>query len=263
MDLGIKGRVGLVAASSRGLGFEAACRLVDEGVKLSVCARSGQALQDAAERLRGRCQTEIMDMVCDLTDERQVREWVDKSADRFGSVDILVVNCGGPPPGSFLEHEVEDWRRAVDLNLMSAVFLTKAVVPYMIERAWGRIVFITSISIKQPIDGLILSNSVRAAVAGLAKSLANELGKHGILVNCVCPGYFLTDRVKELAEKQAAKTGSTSQDFIDKWASANTLSRVGDPKEFGSLVAFLCSERASYITGSAIAIDGGLCRSLL
>jgi len=263
MDLGIKKRVALVAASSRGLGREVAGALAAEGARLAICARDGGRLKDCAAWLREEHGAEVLAMECDLTDEPQVKLLVDQTLERYGQIDILVANCGGPPPGTFLEHEVERWREAVDLNLMSTVYLCRAAVPHMIKKRWGRIVLMTSISVKQPIDGLILSNSVRAAVVGLGKTLANELGPHGILVNSVCPGYFLTDRVRELAEKNAVQSGGSPDDLIDKWASLNVLGRVGNPGEFGHLVAFLCSERASYITGTALAIDGGLCRALL
>jgi 3-oxoacyl-[acyl-carrier protein] reductase len=263
MDLGIKDKVALVAASSRGLGREVAGRLAAEGVKLTVCARDGQQLKECANWLRDEFGAQVLGVECDLTDEDRVKVLVDHTLESYGTIDILVANCGGPPPGAFLDHDVERWREAIDLNLMSTVFLCRAVAPHMIKQRWGRIVLMTSISVKQPIDGLILSNSVRAAVVGLGKTLANELGPHGVLVNSVCPGYFLTDRVRELAEMNAARTGGSPDDLLDKWAQANVLGRVGDPAEFGQLVAFLCSEPASYITGTAIAIDGGLCRALL
>jgi 3-oxoacyl-[acyl-carrier protein] reductase len=263
MDLGIKDRVALVTASSRGLGKQAARALAAEGVKLSICARGKDALLETAASLEEEFGVEVLSTVCDLTNEGQARDLVKRTADHFGRIDILVVNCGGPPPGAFSEHDADRWRSAVDLNLMSAVYLVQEAVVRMIPKRWGRIVFSTSISVKQPIDGLILSNSVRAAVVGLSKTLANELGQHGILVNSVCPGYFLTDRVKELAEKNAQKSGGKPQDLIDRWAGQSVLNRVAQPVEFGSLVAFLCSQKASYITGTAIAIDGGFSKGLL
>ncbi|HUU01171.1 MAG TPA: SDR family oxidoreductase [Myxococcota bacterium] len=262
MDLGIEGRVALVSASSKGLGREAACSLAAEGARLAICARGGEALGETAEMLRG-LGAEVLDEVCDLTDSEQAQELVEKTLAHFGQLDILVTNCGGPPPGKFLDHDIERWREAVDLNLMSAVYLCRAAAPQMIERGWGRIVLMTSISVKQPIDGLILSNSVRAAVVGLGKTLAAEFGPNGVLVNSVCPGYFLTERVHSLAEKLADNNEVSPAEMIENWAAAGVLGRVGDPSEFGPLVAFLCSERASYITGTAMAIDGGLCRSLL
>lgn len=262
MDLGIKGRVALVAASSRGLGREVARRLGEEGARLSICARGNEALAETASQFR-RSGVDVLDQVCDLTVEQQATALVKRTVDHFGALDILVTNSGGPPPGEFLEHDTARWRSAVDLNLLSAVHLCREAVPQMVKRRWGRIVMMTSISVKQPLDGLVLSNSVRAAVVGLGKTLANELGKHGVLVNAVCPGYFLTDRVKELAHQYAIKTGGKPDQLLNQWAAQNALGRVGNPEEFGSLVAFLCSERASYISGATLAIDGGLCRSLL
>jgi 3-oxoacyl-[acyl-carrier protein] reductase len=263
MDLGIKDRVALVTASSKGLGMQAARTLAAEGAKLSICARGKDALEKTAATLKEEFGADVLSTVCDLTDEKSARELVKKTADHFGRVEILVVNCGGPPSGTFLDHDADRWRSAVELNLMSAIYLVQEAVPLMIPKRWGRIVFSTSISVKQPIDGLILSNSVRAAVVGLSRTLANELGQHGILVNSVCPGFFLTDRVKELAENNAKKAGSRPQDFIDRWAGQSVLGRVAEPEEFGPLVAFLCSQKAGYITGTTIAIDGGFSRGLM
>jgi 3-oxoacyl-[acyl-carrier protein] reductase len=263
MDLGIKDRVALVTASSRGLGREAARALAGEGAKLSICARGQEAIEKTAAVLSEESGVDVLSTVCDLTDEVQARDLVQKTAAHFGRIDILVVNCGGPPPGAFVDHDADRWRSAVDLNLMSAVYLVQEAVALMIPKRWGRIVFSTSISVKQPIDGLILSNSVRAAVVGMSKTLAGELGPHGILVNSVCPGYFLTDRVRELAEKNAKKTGGKPQDLIDRWAGQSVLGRVAQPEEFGPLVAFLCSQKAGYMTGTSIAIDGGFSKGLL
>ena len=263
MDLGIKDRVALVTASSKGLGMQAARALAAEGAKLSICARGADALSETAAALKEEFAVDVLSTVCDLTDEKSARELVKQTADHFGRIDILVVNCGGPPPGAFVDHDADRWRSAVELNLMSAIYLAQEAVPRMIPNRWGRIVFSTSISVKQPIDGLILSNSVRAAVVGLAKTLSSELGQHGILVNSVCPGYFLTGRVKELAEKNAQKSGGKPQELLDRWAGMSVLNRVADPAEFGPLVAFLCSQKAGYITGTSIAIDGGFSRGLM
>lgn len=262
MDLGIRDRVALVAASSRGLGFEVARSLAAEGVRVVICGRDEERLQEAAARLR-RDDARVLAVACDLTVEEQVTSLVAQARQHFGQIDILVANCGGPPSGQFLQHDSQAWRQAVQLNLMSTVFLCRQVVPQMQERGWGRVVLMTSITVKQPLENLVLSNSVRAAVVGLGKTLAAEMGPSGVLVNSVCPGYFLTDRVSGLAEAAAARTGESPQAFIDSWARQGVLGRIGDPAEFAPLVAFLCSERASYITGTALAIDGGLSRSLL
>jgi 3-oxoacyl-[acyl-carrier protein] reductase len=263
MDLGINGRVALVTASSRGLGREVAERLADEGVRLAICARNEQELNGTANEIQRRTHVEVMARPCDLTDEQQVQGLVQEVLERWGRLDILVVNCGGPPPGLFLEHDTARWRQAVDLNLMSAVWLCRAAGPRMRQQGWGRIVLMTSISVKQPIEGLVLSNSVRAATTGLARTLANEWGADGVLVNTVCPGYFLTERVTSLADHLARQGGQTREEIIKNWGDKSVLGRVGDPAEFGSLVAFLCSERASYITGATLAIDGGWCRGLM
>ncbi|RME28611.1 MAG: SDR family oxidoreductase [Deltaproteobacteria bacterium] len=261
MDLGIAGKAALVTASSRGLGFEAAKSLAEEGAKVAICARHKKGIEEARDQLK-QSGADILALTCDVTDESEVERMVRTVNEKFGAIDILVANCGGPPPGPFLQHTAEDWRKAVELNLMSTVFLCRQVIPGMTERRWGRIVLMTSITAKQPIEGLVLSNSVRAAVVGLGKSLAGELGPYNILVNSVCPGYFLTERVRGLAESSSCLSGESPQAFIDSWAQQGVLGRIGNPAEFGPLVAFLCSEKASYITGAAVAIDGGLNRSI-
>jgi 3-oxoacyl-[acyl-carrier protein] reductase len=263
MDLGIKNKVALVAASSKGLGREVARRLAEEKVRLVICAREQEPLKQTASWLKEEFAAEVLDVTCDLTDEAQVNGLVEKTVSTYGNLDILVTNCGGPPAGVFLEHDAQRWQQAVDLNLMSTIYLCRAAVPIMQKQKWGRIVMMTSVSVKQPLAGLILSNSVRAAVVGLAKSMANELGPDGILVNSVCPGFFLTERVKELAKNVAAKNDISPEEVLQKFADQSVLGRVADPEEFGSLVAFLCSQRAGYMTGTAIAIDGGLSKSLL
>jgi 3-oxoacyl-[acyl-carrier protein] reductase len=263
MDLGISDKVAIVAASSRGLGKQAALALASEGAKLALCARTEEPLRETAGEIRKRYGVDVYSMPVDVTVRDDIEGFVEAVIDRFGAVHILVVNAGGPPGGSCQEHEPERWRNAFDLNFMSAVHFCRSVIPVMVKQRWGRLVFMTSIAVKQPIDGLVLSNAVRAGVTGLAKTLANELGPYNVLVNTVCPGYFLTDRVRNLADVLGRKKDITAQQIIDAWAEGNPVRRIGDPQEFGPLVAFLCSERASYITGSTVAIDGGYCGSLL
>ena len=263
MDLGIRDRIAIVAASSRGLGREAATALAAEGARLAICARGEDRLKKTAEEIRRTYGVEVIHRTVDVSVREEVEDFVREVIDGMGTVHILVTNAGGPPPGTFLDHEPGTWEKAFGLNFLSAVNLCRATLPAMVKNNWGRIVMMTSIAVKQPIDGLILSNAVRAGVTGLARTLANEFGPQGILVNTVCPGYFLTDRVKSLAETIAGKGGGSAEDVIERWGKSSPIGRIGSPSEFGPLVAFLCSERAGYITGTSIAIDGGFCRSLL
>ena len=194
---------------------------------------------------------------------RTSRGWVSQVADRFGTIDILVTNAGGPPPGTFDTLENSAWADAFHLNLLSVVDLCRATIPYMKANRWGRIINVTSISVKQPVDGLLLSNSLRAGVVGLAKTLSKELGPDNILVNNVCPGFTMTGRVDQLAKATAERKGVSPEDVLRDWESTIPLGRIGNTAEFAALVAFLASERASYITGTTIPIDGGVVQGLM
>ena len=263
MDLGIRDRVALVAASSKGLGKAVAGALGAEGVKLALCARKAETLEAAAKELREAFGVEVLCRALDVTRFEDVRDFVRDTAEHFGRLDSCVTNAGGPPPKNFLSITLDEWRAAVDLNLLSTVNLAREVIPHMQRRQWGRLVTITSVAVKQPVDGLILSNSVRAAVAGLVKTLANEFGKDNILVNNVCPGYTLTERLKELGGTIALAQGITMEKAYERWTQAIPLGRLGRPEEFGAIVAMLCSEKASYVTGTSIQLDGGLAKGLL
>jgi len=263
MDLGIRGKVALVAASSRGLGRAVAEELAAEGVDLVLCARGEQALRETAAAIRRATSVRVLDVVADLAEPAGVAYLVGAALAEFGRVDILVTNAGGPPAGPFESHSADAWRAAVRENLESVLELTRAVLPGMKERRWGRIVNVTSIAVKQPVDNLILSNSVRAAVTGFARTLANEVAPFGVTVNNVMPGYTRTQRVEELAERNAALRGTTPETERAAWEGEIPMSRLGDPREFGAMVAFLASDRASYTTGASIPVDGGWIRSLL
>jgi len=263
MDLGLKDRVALVAASSQGLGKAVAFGLAREGAKLALCSRNANAVEAAAESIRRETGVEVFAAPVDVTDENQVVRFVEQTIARFGRVDVCVTNAGGPPAKPFDATTVEDWRRAIDLNLMSTLFLARAVLPGMRDRHWGRLITITSLTVKQPVDNLILSNSVRAAVAGLVKSLSNEYGPHNVLVNNVCPGYTATDRLGELSSTLAKSAGVPAADIEKRWTAQIPLNRLARPEEFADAVVFLCSERSSYITGQSIAIDGGFAKGLL
>ncbi len=263
MDLGLKDRVAVVAASSQGLGKAVARGLAKEGARLALCSRNADAVEAAADEIRRESGAETIAAEVDVTSEEQVREFVARVMEEFGRVDICVTNAGGPPAKPFEATTIEDWRHAVDLNLMSTLFLAREVLPAMKAQKWGRLVTITSLTVKQPIEGLILSNSVRAAVAGLVKSLSNEYAPYNVLVNNVCPGYTATNRLGELSST-LAKSAGVSPDAIEKrWTSQIPLGRLARPDEFADAVVFLCSDRASYITGQSIAIDGGFAKGLM
>jgi 3-oxoacyl-[acyl-carrier protein] reductase len=263
MDLGIRGKVALVAASSRGLGRAVAEELAAEGVELALCARGEAALRETAEAIRRSAKVRVLDLVADVAEPADVARVVGAALRDLGRVDILVTNAGGPPAGPFESHSDDAWRAAVRENLESVLNLTRAVLPGMKERRWGRIVNVTSIAVKQPVDNLILSNSVRAAVTGFARTLANEVAPFGITVNNVMPGYTRTQRVEELADRNAALRGTTPEGERAAWEGQIPMRRLGEPRELGAMVAFLASDRASYTTGASIPVDGGWIRSLL
>jgi 3-oxoacyl-[acyl-carrier protein] reductase len=243
MDLGLKDRVALVAASSKGLGKAVALGLAAEGAKLAICARGEDELQHAAAEFP----TDVLAQTVDVTVEAQVHGFVDAVVRKFGRLDICIANAGGPPAKKFAETSAEDWRAAVDLNFMSTIYLAQAALPHMRERRWGRFIAISSIAVLQPVDGLILSNAARSAVRGLVKSLSNEYAPSNVLVNNVCPGYTATERLKKLDVHPEMQI---------------PLGRVGTPEEFANLVVFLSSERSSYITGVSIPVDGGWTKAL-
>ncbi len=257
MDLGLKGKVALVAGGSQGLGKAVSLEMCREGAKVAICALDDPELPKAVEELRTATGAEVIGVPADVSDAEQARNFVRKGIEHFGTVDVLVNNAGGPPSKTFLEIDDDMWLQGVNLNLMSTIVMTREAVPAMMEKGWGRVINMTSISVKQPIDGLILSNTVRAGVVGLAKSLSNELATHNITVNNVCPGYTMTDRVRSLAEAVAQKEGTTSREIIKRWESSIPMKRLGTVEEFAALVTFLASEKAGYITGASIQIDGG------
>lgn len=263
MELGLTGRVALVAASSRGLGRAIAAELATEGTRVVMCARGEDALRAAAEDIRQATGAEVLAVPADLGVPADVARVADAARSRFGAIDILVTNTGGPPAGPFESHSPDAWEVAVRQNLGSVLDLTRAVLPGMKDRGWGRIVNVTSIAVKQPVDNLILSNAVRAAVTGFARTLANEVAAQGVTVNNVMPGYTRTDRVTELAARNAAQRGTSPGAELERWEREIPMRRLGEPEELAALVAFLCSARASYITGTSIPVDGGWIKSLL
>lgn len=260
MDLNLRGKVAVVAAASQGLGRASALELSREGARVAICSRDEGRIREAAKAIAEETGGEILPVVADLTKAEDARTFVRQAVDRFGRVDILFTNAGGPPPGEFEELGDPEWELAHRLTLMSAVRLIREALPHMNEG--GRVVLSTSLSVKQPFDNLILSNSLRMAVVGMAKSLVKSVAKRNITVNVVSPGYIMTDRVRELLEAQAKKQGTTAAE-VEKGIVGNIpLGRTGETREFGELIAFLASERASYLTGTVIQIDGGLYRGV-
>jgi 3-oxoacyl-[acyl-carrier protein] reductase len=262
MDMGLKGKVAIVAASSQGIGRATAEAFAAEGCKVAMCARNAQALATAAERISKQHNVEVLHHPLDVTDAQAVHEFVEAVVVKFGAADICVTNAGGPPAKGFLAATTDDWRKAVDANFMSTVYFAREVIPHMQRKRWGRIVTITSITTKQPVADLVLSNAVRAAVVGLVKSLANEFGKDGILVNNVGPGFTATDRLKELAKSRSKSLGVAEKDLFEGWAADAALRRLGEPKEVAETIVWLASERASYVTGQTVLVDGGIYKGL-
>ena len=262
MDLGLKGKVAIVAAASKGLGRAVAEELANEGCEVAICARTAGDVERTAAEIGQSCGRGILGRALDVTNEEAVRQFVADVDKKYGRVDICVTNAGGPPAKKFLDITLDEWRTAVELTLLSTVYFAREVLPRMRRNKWGRLLTITSVSVKQPIDGLLLSNSLRAAVTGLAKTLANEFGADGITVNNVCPGYTLTERLDELAEKQARISGVPRDEIFSSWSSQIPSGRLAQPAEFAALVAFLASARASSINGTTIAVDGGWVKGL-
>jgi len=262
MELGLKDRAAIVAASSQGLGKAVALALAREGAKLALCARTESTLNNVADEIRRETGADVMTRAFDVTVYEDVRRFVADTASRYGRLDICVANAGGPPSKTFDQTTAEDWEAATRLNFLSTVYFAKEALPLMQARRWGRFIAITSVTVKQPVDGLILSNAVRCSVSGLVKSLSNEYGPYNVLVNNVCPGYTATARLMSLTGTLAAREGVSPKEIEDRWARQSPLRRIGTPEEFANVVLFLASECASYITGASIAVDGGLAKGL-
>lgn len=257
MDLGLNNKIALVTASSKGLGKATAKILSEEGCQVVINGRDELILKQVANEIQSQTGNKVIYKAADLSKKGEIDKLVDYVIEQFNTIHILVTNGGGPKPGNFNELSNNDWYDGFDSTIMSVVNIVRKVLPYMKNQMWGRIVNITSVSTKQPLDGLLLSNSLRMGVIGLAKSLSNEYSQFNILINNVCPGYISTERLLELAEKQSKEKKISKEDVIKSFAMQNSMRRIGKPEELASVIAFLCSERASYITGSSIVVDGG------
>lgn len=263
MDLGLRGRVAIVAAASKGLGRAVAEELAQEGAHVAVCSREAKNIEATAIEIQKTTKQPVFWRAVDVRQEEAIEAFVADVEREFGRIDICVTNSGGPASNSFAETKAEDWRAAIDQLLMSTVFFARQTLPRMKKNNWGRFITITSSAVKQPVDGLLLSNSVRAAVTGLARTLANEYAAHGITVNNVCPGFTRTARLDNLAKSISARSNVKPEEVFAGWAREIPAGRIGTPKEFAAVVAFLASERAGYVNGTSVAVDGGLVRSLL
>jgi 3-oxoacyl-[acyl-carrier protein] reductase len=262
MDLGIKEKVAMIAAASKGLGKACAISLSREGCKISICARNVEELERAAKEIAAAdAGDKVLLTRADVSVPADLQNWFDATVKRFGQVDILVTNTGGPPAARFMQLTDEQWKGGVDSTLMNVVRLCRMVIPGMQERKWGRIIHLTSLVAKQPLDDLTISSTIRAGLSGLTKTMANQVGPDGITVNALLTGHALTDRQYHLAEVRMKSLGITQDEYFARAAEEIPLRRLADPREMADVVTFLASERASYVSGVSIQVDGGLIKS--
>ena len=263
MDLELSGKTAVVSAGSKGLGKAIALGLAMEGARVAICSRNPDNLSRAVQDIQAKASSEILAIPVDLMKPDAITNFVDMVVQRLGKIDILVNNAGGPPMGTFADFEDEDWESAFNLTFMSVVRFVRAVLPHMPKSGGGRIINVTSTSVKQPLENLMLSSAIRPAVIGLAKSLANELAADDILVNNICPGSIFTDRIKDNVAAQAKSTGQSKESIMQEYEAKIPLGRLGEPVELADLAVFLASSRASYITGATLQVDGGLIRYIM
>ncbi|HYJ13199.1 MAG TPA: SDR family oxidoreductase [Thermomicrobiales bacterium] len=264
MDLGLQGKVFAVAASSKGLGRATAMCLAREGALVTINGRDAERLAVTARTIRAETGGDVIEVVNDLSDPDAATDLIAETVRQRGRLDGVICNAGGPPPGNFAAFpDDQPWLDAINLNLMSTLRLSRAAIPHLEAQGGGSITNIVSISVKQPIPHLVLSNTARTAVIGLARSLALEVAGKNIRVNSICPGSILTDRIRSISEQEAEKTGEDVQSIIEREAAAIPMGRHGNPEEFGRVVTFFASPAASYVTGTTVQVDGGTYKGLL
>ncbi|MBI1806510.1 MAG: SDR family oxidoreductase [Ignavibacteria bacterium] len=262
MNLGLQNKVALVCAASEGLGKATALALAREGARVIICSRRRSEIRKTANEITRGTGAEIIPVVADVSQLKSIRKLVSEAKRRFGTIHILVNNAGGPPTGDLLSMSEKEWKRGVELTLMSAVRLTREVLPLMIQQHWGRIITITSITAKQPINDLLISSTLRPGIQGLSKVLANKYSKAGVTINTVCPGFTLTNRQEELMRARSAKNKITMAKYMAETVKEIPIGRMARPEEIGNVIAFLCSEQASYINGVNLLVDGGLAKGI-
>jgi 3-oxoacyl-[acyl-carrier protein] reductase len=257
MDFGIKGKIALVTAASKGLGRGSALALAGEGCRLAICARTRADIEQAARELAAQTKADVTPFVADMSRPEDIERLLDEVRAKVGAPDIVVCNAGGPPAGNFATTKIDQFLPAVELSMMSSIRMTYAAVPAMVEKGWGRIVYITSVSVKQPIPFILLSNTARAGLTGFMKTVAREIAASGVTINAVLPGTHDTDRVRQTARTRAATEGTSYEEALRAQGGNNPMKVLGDAGDFGAVVAFLCSQQARFITGENVLVDGG------
>ena len=257
MDLGLRGRVAIVGGGSKGIGRATGMMLASEGARVVIAARGQRALVHTADAIRDATGADVLPVECDMASYDDIKRLVARTIESYGAIDIVVNNAGGPPPGSFEQHDDEAWAKAIDQNLMSVVRLTREALPHLKQSDQPRVINITSTAVKEPIEGLVLSNAARLGTTGLAKTLSKELGRYGITVNNVGPGLTLTDRIRPVLEAQATAAGRTLEEQQQLRAQSIPLGRIGDAEDVAAMIVFLASKQARQITGQTILVDGG------
>lgn len=263
MDLGLTGRVAVIGGGSKGLGRACADSLAREGAKLAICSRNPQELEAAAQEIRAAANADVLTVPGDLSQLDDIQRLIQTAVNHYGRLDILVANSGGPPEGRAADTNEETWHRAIDLALAFFIRIGREAAPHMRRRQWGRIVNILASTVYQPIDNLVTSGVTRMGAVAYAKSLADEVGRDNVLVNNVAPGFLMTERMRHIFETRSRETGQDLETVLTARAAAIPVGRFGRPEELGDFVAYLCSDKNTYVTGATILVDGGVVRSVI